>query len=63
MPRPYQKRVVGQFELAVSLHFAWYNLGPTRPLSKKAGRPTTPAMAAGVENYPWSTFQIAALLD
>jgi len=49
---------------AVSLHFAWYNLGRThQTLSKKAGRPTTPAMAAGVETHPWSTFQIAALLD
>jgi IS1 family transposase len=49
---------------AVSLHFAWYNLGRThQTLSKKAGRPTTPAMAAGAETYPWSTFQIAALLD
>jgi hypothetical protein len=49
---------------AVSLHFDWYNLGRThQTLSKKAGRPPTPAMAARVEIHPWSTFQIAALLD
>ncbi len=49
---------------AVSLHFAWYNLGRThQTLSKRAGRPTTPAMAAGVETHPWSTFQLAQLLD
>ena len=35
----------------------------TNACSKKAGRPTTPAMAAGVESHPWSTFQVAALLD
>lgn len=49
---------------AVSLHFMWYNFGrPHITLSKKAGRPTTPAMAAGVAHYPWSGFQIAQLLD
>lgn len=31
--------------------------------SRAAGRPTTPAMAAGVERAPWSVFQIAELLD
>jgi len=49
---------------AVSLHFMHYNFGrPHITLTKKAGRPTTPAMAAGVAHYPWSTFQIAQLLD
>jgi len=49
---------------AVRLHSAWYNRGrtPITP-SKKYGRPTTPAMAAGVETHPWSTFQIAAQLN
>ncbi len=49
---------------AVSLHFAWYNLGRVhQTLTKSHGRPTTPATAAGVETQPWSIFQIAALLD
>lgn len=49
---------------AVSLHFTWYNLGRVhQTLSVEAGRPTTPAMAAGVETHPWSTFQIAQRLD
>lgn len=49
---------------AVSLHFMWYNFGrPHQTLNKRYGRPTTPAMAAGVATYPWSVTQIAALLD
>ena len=49
---------------AVSLHFMHYNFArPHQTLSKAAGKPTTPAMAAGVERYPWSVFQIAELLD
>jgi IS1 family transposase len=49
---------------AVSLHFAHYNLArPHQTLSKAAGKPVTPAMAAGVEHYPWSLTQIAELLD
>lgn len=49
---------------AVSLHFMHYNFArPHKTLSKAAGRPTTPAMAAGIERHPWSVFQIAELLD
>jgi IS1 family transposase len=49
---------------AVSLHFMHYNFGrPHQTLTKAAGRPTTPAMAAGVARYPWSSTQIAQLLD
>jgi len=50
---------------AVSLHYMHYNFaGPHQPLTKAARRPTTTtAMAAGVATYPWSTAQIAALLD
>jgi IS1 family transposase len=49
---------------AVSLHFAHYNLcRPHQTLTKRHGRKTTPAMAAGVERYPWSVTQIAELLD
>ena len=41
-----------------------YNFArPHQTLTKKAGTPTTPAMAAGVASYPWSASQIAALLD
>lgn len=49
---------------AVSLHFAHYNLcRPHQTLTKAAGRRTTPAMAAGVESYPWSLTQLAELLE
>ena len=49
---------------AVSLHFMHYNFGrPHKTLSEAAGRPTTPAMAAGIERHPWSLTQIAELLD
>lgn len=34
-----------------------------RLVSKAAGRPTTPAMAAGVAEYVWSLTQIAELLE
>jgi hypothetical protein len=49
---------------AVSLHFMHYNFGrPHETLTKKYGRPTTPAMAAEIADYPWSLTQIAELLD
>jgi hypothetical protein len=49
---------------AVSLHFMHYNFGgPHETLTKKCGKPTTPAMAAGIERHPWSLTQIAELLD
>jgi len=49
---------------AVSLHFMFYNFArPHQTLTKAAGRPTTPAMTAGVTTYPWSVTQIAGLLD
>jgi IS1 family transposase len=49
---------------AVSLHFFHYNFcRPHQTLSKAAGKPTTPAMAAGVETFPWSVTQLAELLD
>ena len=51
---------------AVSLHYMHYNF--VRPhLSLKdwpaLGKHVTPAMAAGVAEYPWSLTQIAKLLD
>lgn len=49
---------------AVSLHFLHYNFArPHQTLTKRHGRPTTPAMAAGVETRVWSLTDIAALLD
>jgi IS1 family transposase len=49
---------------AVSLHFMHYNFARVHEtLTKRAGRKTTPAMAAGVEAHPWSVTQIAGLLD
>jgi hypothetical protein len=32
-------------------------------VTKAAGKPTTPAMAAGIERVRWSLTQIAELLD
>jgi IS1 family transposase len=49
---------------AVSLHYMHYNFcRPHQTLTKKAGKPTTPAMAAGVANYAWSIHQLVGLLD
>jgi hypothetical protein len=49
---------------AVSLHFMYYNFGrPHQTLTKRYGRPTTPAMAAGVADHVWTLTEIAALLD
>ena len=49
---------------ATTLHYAYYNLvRPHMTLSKKVGRKTTPAMAAGVEKYPWTVHDLVALLD
>jgi hypothetical protein len=46
------------------LHFMHYNFArPHKTLTKKYGKPTTPAMAAGIATYPWSLTQIAELLD
>lgn len=45
---------------AVSLHYMAYNYSkPHRTL----GRDVTPAMAAGVAEYPWTVWDIAALID
>lgn len=49
---------------AVSLHFLHYNFArPHQTLTRKYGRPTTPAMAAGKANHVWSVWEIAGLLD
>ena len=49
---------------AVSLHFMYYNFArPHQTLTKRHGRPTTPAMAAGVADHVWSLTELAALLD
>ena len=49
---------------AVSLHCAYYNLcRPHLTLTKAAKAKTTPAMAAGIETYPWSISQLCELLE
>jgi IS1 family transposase len=49
---------------AVSLHFMHYNfVRPHITLTKRYGRPTTPAMAAGVADRVWTLTDIAGLLD
>jgi IS1 family transposase len=48
---------------AVSLHFMHYNFArPHQTLTKRFGKPTTPAMAAGVSDHVWSVWEIAGLL-
>jgi IS1 family transposase len=55
---------VEQHAAATAIHFMHYNFArPHMTLTKRHGRPTTPAMAAGIERAPWSVFQIAELLD
>jgi IS1 family transposase len=49
---------------ATALHFAYYNLcRPHQTLTKKAGRKTTPAMAAGVADHVWAVRELVALMD
>ena len=49
---------------ATALHFAYYNLvRPHQTLTKRAGRKTTPAMAADVERHPWTVHDLVGLLD
>jgi IS1 family transposase len=49
---------------AVSLHYMHYNFcRPHATLTKKFGKPTTPAMAAGVARFPWSVHQLVGILD
>lgn len=49
---------------AVALHFMWYNFGRShQTLTKRAGCPTTPAMAAGVADHIWTVEEIIGLLD
>ncbi len=49
---------------AVSLHYMHYNFArPHQTLTKQYGRPTTPAMAAGVADHVWSVWEIAELLS
>jgi len=49
---------------AVSLHYMHCNFArPHQTLTKRYGRPTTPAMAAGKADHVWSVWEIAGLLD
>jgi hypothetical protein len=49
---------------AISLQFMHDNLcRPQQTLTRKAGKPTTPAMAARIAGYPWSLTRLAELLD
>lgn len=52
LPNGFSKKVDNH--AAVSLHFMNYNFArPHQTLSKRAGRKTTPAMAAGAARSPW----------
>jgi hypothetical protein len=49
---------------AVSLHFMHYNFCRVhKTLTKRYGKPTTPATAAGIARAPWSLSQLGELLD
>ncbi len=49
---------------AATLFYMHYNFArPHQNLTKRFGRLTTPDMAAGVADHPWSLTQIAELLD
>jgi hypothetical protein len=43
------------------VHHNFYR--PHKTLAKTHGKPTTPAMAAGIARHPWSLTQLAELLD
>ena len=59
----YSKKVENH-AASVSLHFMHYNfVRPHQTLTKRFGRKTTPAMAAGVADHVWSVWEIAGLLD
>lgn len=49
-----------QHAASVALHFAYYNL--VRP-HETLGKRVTPAMAAGVEKYPWILIDLARFLE
>jgi hypothetical protein len=49
---------------AVTLHFFHYNFcRPHQTLGGKGKGKVTPAMAAGIETYPWSITQLCELLE
>src|SRR5579862_3244648 len=51
-------------ELGARLHYMHYNFArPHQTLTKRYGTKTTPAMAAGVAEHVWSTYELAQLLD
>jgi hypothetical protein len=59
----FSKRIE-QHIAAVAIHFMHYNFArPHQTLTKRFGKPTTPAMAAGLARAPWSCTQMAELLD
>jgi IS1 family transposase len=57
-------RKVENLAHAISLHYMHYNFArPHQTLTKRYGRPTTPAMASGKADHVWSVWEIAGLLD
>jgi hypothetical protein len=57
-------RKVENHAASVSLHFQSYNFTrPHQTLTKRYGRKSTPAMAAGVAEHVWHVREIAKLLE
>jgi IS1 family transposase len=63
LTNPFSKKVENLAH-AVSLHYMHHNFArPHQTLTKRFGKPTTPAMAAGKADHVWSVWEIVGLLD
>jgi hypothetical protein len=63
LPNAFSKKVEN-LAYSVSLYYAHYHLcRPHQTLSGKGRGQVTPAMAAGIETYPWSITQLCEPLE